>query len=452
MASLFSTGTRVAPLAILGALIQAFLGESVAAASAAADRRTADVVIAWNERLLTVAEAEDKFLTLKGVRAAAMMHLAMHDALNAIEPRYAPYTFTGSRPEADPIAAAAQAAYQVCVSEYPAQSAPLRSELVRWLVGSADGDSRAMAIELGKAAATATLARRLGDAWDGEVKYEWHPMAPGVYAEFHEHSNTPQGFVFGAGWAKAKPFMLRTPDQFRVPPPPAIDSDTYTAAYNEVKEAGRFESSARTPDQTHLALWWKDFVENSHNRLARQLAASEKLELWAGARMFALLNMSIADGYISVFDNKFFYNHWRPYTAIRWAANDGNPHTAQDLNWDNTHRHTYAFPSYPSAHGTVCAAAMTVLADTFGDRFAFAMETREVDSAGPLSPKIRMEPATRSFDSFSAAAMECALSRVYLGIHFRYDSMAGNKLGKHVGSYAVERYLAALRAPQPALE
>jgi len=115
-----------------------------------------------------------------------------------------------------------------------------------------------------------------------------------------------------------------------------------------------------------------------------------------------------------------------------------------DAQWDNLHKHTYAFPSYPSAHGTVCGAAMTVMADTFGEKRKFTMATPQVDKAGPGSGKIAMNPPTRSFESFPAAALECALSRVYLGIHFRYDSVAGNELGNNVGRYTLENYLKAL--------
>jgi hypothetical protein len=239
------------------------------------------------------------------------------------------------------------------------------------------------------------------------------------------------------------PFALEKSDQFRSPPPPPIQGAEYQRAYDEVKETGRFQSMARTVDQTHQALWWKDFAENSHNRLARDLVAREQLELAAAARMFALLNISIFDSYISVFDNKFFYNHWRPYTAIRWAAHDGNANTEAEETWTNTHRHTYPFPSYPSAHGTACAAAMTILADTFGTNYAFEMRTPVVDIAGPFSGKIEMHPPTRKFHSFEDAAMECAMSRVYLGIHFRYDSVEGNRLGKRIGKYISDRYLIA---------
>lgn len=408
-----------------------------------ADGRVHDpaLVIAWNERVLTVAEAEDHFLTLKGVRTAAMMHVAMHDALNSIDPRYAPYAYRADESDASPLAAAAQAAYDVAASQYPQQKKVWTNERKKWLHTTPDGPAKAKGIALGRAAAKAILKRRENDNWDAQAKYHWHPMAPGVYAEFSEHSGTPKGFIFGAGWSKMKPFMLTKAEQFRAPPPPSIRSHRYTAAFNEVKEVGRYASASRTPDQTHLAMWWKEFIESSHNRLARAIVTREGSDLWDSARLFALLNMSITDAYISVFDSKFFYNHWRPYTAIRWAAHDGNPDTIADPQWNNTHRHTYAFPSYPSAHGTATAAAMTILGKTFGDRYEFTMSTPQVEQAGPLSPKVRMVPPTRSFTSFSAAAHECALSRVYLGIHFRYDSEQGEQLGKKVGTFGWDHYL-----------
>ena len=416
------------------------LVRSVAWSGEPAEQRDgAAVIIEWNQQLLAAAEAEDGFLTLKGVRTAAMMHLAMHDALNAVRREYAPYVFTGNTPDADAIAAAAQAAYEIAANQYPKQTAQWQALLDRR--AGATGPARQSAAKLGKAVATAVLDSRKGDKWDQQAQYRFHPMGPGVYAEFREHSGTPDGFVFGAGWATVRPFMLSRPDQFRVGPPPAIDSAQYAQAFEEVKEVGSFASRTRTADQTHLAMWWKEFVESSHNRLARQLVASDRLDVRRAARLFALLNMAIFDGYVSVFDSKFFYNHWRPYTAIHWADKDGNPATEPDPQWNNLHRHTYAFPSYPSAHGTVCSAAMTVMADTFGERRKFTMETREVDKAGPLSGKIKMDPPTRSFESFPAAALECSLSRVYLGIHFRYDSLAGNELGNAVGRYAVEKFL-----------
>ncbi len=405
-------------------------------------RYTAELAIDWNQRILTLAEAEDHLLTLKGVRTASMMHLAMHDALNAIRRRYAPYSAALPRQhDADPIAAAAQAAYEVAAEQYPQRAAELSTELNRWLDLSEPGTPRDLGIALGKSAAAAIVVARSGDGWNREGAYEFRPAAPGVYADFHEHSGTPAGFVFGAGWANVVPFTFARPDELRAPPPPAIASRRYARAYVEVKEVGRAQGAVRTPDQTHLAFWWKDFVESSHNRLARQLAASEQLDLWRATRLFALLNASVLDGYVSSFNNKYFYNHWRPFTAVRFAGDDGNPATERDPQWNNAHGHTYPFPSYPSAHGTVCAAAMTVMADTFGDDFAFTMSTPSVSKAGPLSEKIPMQPPTRSFARFSDAAEECAASRVYLGIHFRYDSVEGNRLGTRIGRHAVRKFL-----------
>ena len=395
----------------------------------------------WNETVLEIAEAEDGFLTLKGLRTVTMMHIAMHDALSSVNGDYEIYAYGAVAREANPVVAASQAAFVVAADQYPDQKERLATIRDHWLRDIETGESQQAGKQLGKAAARAILANRKGDGWDAEAEYRWHPMAPGVYAEFQEHSGTPQGFVFGAGWAKARGFALDRPDQFRVPPPPAISSDGYTQAFNEVKEIGRFQSMSRTPGQTHIALWWKDFAENSHNRLARDLIEKEGLPLHEAVRLLALLNMAIFDGYVSSFDNKFHYNHWRPYTAIRWAENDGNPNTLPEETWTNTHRHTYAFPSYPSAHGTACAAAMTAFDDVFGEDYAFTMRIPIVDVAGPFSGKIEMHPPTRDFEDFSQAAMQCGLSRIYLGIHFRYDSVEGVRLGEMVGRNVVDNYL-----------
>ncbi len=394
-----------------------------AGAEARADDGAA-AVLRWNEAVLAAAEAEDGFLTLKGLRTASMMHLSMHDALSLTE---------GSNPEN----AAMFAAFVVATDQYPDLVERFEALLGDTLTGELSADDE----RLGRSLAEAIIASRDGDGWNGQPEYSWHPMGPGVYAEFSEHSGTPEGFIFGSGWAQARGFALTSPDQFMSPPPPAIDSRDYTRAFDEVRRLGRFQSMQRTPDQTHLALWWKDFVENSHNRLARDLAAREDLDMQTTARLFALLNTAIFDAYVASFSNKFHYNHWRPYTAIRWAEHDGNDQTVAEPTWNNTHRHTYAFPSYPSAHGTACAAAMTVLEDTFGGEYGFVMSTPSVDIAGPFSEKLAMDPPTRSFDSFQSAARECADSRVYLGIHFRYDSDAGNALGREVGMNVVEKLL-----------
>jgi len=407
------------------------------------DEYQPELVSTWNDKIINYAIAEDNLFTLKGVRTVSIMDVAIHDALNSISPKYETYAYNGIAPKANPIAAAAQAAYEVAVSQFPDKKNELSIELNRWLNSVKDEDSKEKGIQLGKASAQAIIKLRNNDTWNEESEYTWHPMAPGVYAEFSEHSETPIGFIFGAGWSKAKTFLLKSSDHFRSPPPPDISSPEYTEAYNEVKEVGATISGTRTIDQAHFAMWWKEFVEISLNRLANELIEKEKLNLWDATRSVALLNMTIYDAYVCVFDNKFFYNHWRPYTAIHWAAKDGNPDTEPDPNWNTLHKHTYPFPSYPSAHGTGSGAGMTVLANTlgFGDNYKFTMTVPEVDSAGPLSEKMKMNPPERNFNSFSEAAIEGAMSRLYLGIHFRYDSEEGNKLGVKIGEYASNNYL-----------
>ena len=408
---------------------------------------TGEIVSVWNKKVIDLAIAEDNLFTLKGVRTTSMMHVAMHDALNAIQPKYTTYAYKGDVPKANPIAAVAQAAYEVAVDQFPDKENELYLELNNWLSSVPNGDSKNQGINLGKASAAAILKMRNDDTWNEQSEYTWHPMAPGVYAEFNEHSGTPEGFIFGAGWSKAKTFLLPSSDYFRSPPPPEINSDSYTKAYNEVKEVGATVSATRTKDQAHYAMWWKEFVEVSLNRLASDLVLKEKIDLWTTTRSFALLNMTIYDAYVCVFDNKFFYNHWRPYTAIRWAANDGNPDTEPDTTWNTLHNHTYPFPSYPSAHGSGSGAGMTVIANTLGlgNEYAFTMTVPEVDSAGPMSEKMKMDPPERSFNSFSEAALEGAMSRLYLGIHFRYDSVEGNKLGVQIGEYASQNFLKPLK-------
>ncbi|MEM8486432.1 MAG: vanadium-dependent haloperoxidase [Bacteroidota bacterium] len=402
-------------------------------------------IVTWNQRVLHIAEQEDGFLTLKGLRTTAMMHLAIHDVLNHYDSRFETYKFApgdvANRSIATIEAAVNQAAYSVASNQYPDQQPALASLRDSLLVHIPDDDARKHGLEVGESAATLIMGTRQNDGWNTEATYQWHPMAPGVYAAFNEHSGTPDGFIFGAGWGQAAPFAFASDSLFTSPPPPAINSAAYTEAFNEVKSVGQQNSTTRSPDQTHLALWWKDFVENSHNRLARQLAQDTALPPHDAARLFALLNVSVYDAYINAFHNKFLYNHWRPYTAIRWAANDENPNTSPDTSWNNTHKHTYAFPSYPSAHGTACAAAVQAMKTTFGEPFAFTMTTASVDIAGPFSGKIPMKPATRSFASFDAAAKECAASRVYLGIHFRYDSDEGYTLGARVGKRVTNQYL-----------
>jgi hypothetical protein len=387
------------------------------------------VIVSWNSLAHDIAFAEDKFLTFKGQRALAMMHLAMHDALNAIVPIYEAYAYSGGPRLAHPIAAAAQAAHDVLAAQYPDQQSTFASELDRWLAHVPDGPLRDRGTSLGRDAAAAVLAQRNGDGWDVPGTYEFG-QAPGRY------QTTPpwNGFVAQPGFRFARPFVLELQDQFRPPPPPPLDSREYARAVREVKEYGAENSARRTEDQTAYAIWWMEFAEGSVNRLARTLATNRNLHLWQAARLFAHIGVALYDTYVATWDSKYVYDHWRPYTAIRAAETDGNPRTTPDEGWEPL-RPTPPFPEYVSAHSAACAASFGVLQDTFGRRTPFTMETT---TAPPGMP-------TRTFTSFEAAAAECADSRVRIGFHFRYATDTGLALGRQVARYALTRSLRALR-------
>lgn len=391
-------------------------------------RLRSDVIVSWNSLAHDIAFAEDQFLTFKGQRALALMHLAMHDALNAIVPVYEAYAYTSSTHFAHPVAAASQAAHDILVAQYSGQKARLTEHNEGWLAHAKDGALRERGIALGHAAAAALLARRAGDGWDFAGTYEFGD-APGRY------QTTPpwNGFVAQPGFRFAKPFVLEYAAQFRPSPPPPLQTTTYARAFREVKEYGAADSARRTDDQTAYAIWWMEFAEGSVNRLARQLASDQDVHLWSAARMFAHVALALYDTYVATWDAKYVYDHWRPHTAVRAAWSDRNPNTASDPTWEPL-RPTSPFPEYTSAHAAACAASFTVLQHAFGPRLPFTMETT---SAPPGMPR-------RTFASFDDAASECADSRVRLGWHFRYSTDAGLALGRQVARYALSHSLREL--------
>jgi hypothetical protein len=385
------------------------------------------ITVQWNAILSEIAFAEDQFQTFKGVRAYAMMHIAMHDALNAVVPLYRQFAFHRREPFAHPMAAAAQAARNVVVDQYPAAKARVDAELFNWLSQIPNGPAKTRGVALGQKTAAAILALRTNDGWDVQGSYVFS-KEPGDY------QTTPQwnGFVLQPGFRSAKTFGLRAPDQFRPDPPPPLNSREYAEAFNEVKDFGKKDSSVRTLDQTRYAIWWMEFAEGSLNRLARQLVTERRTKLWRATRMFALLNMSLFDSYVANWDSKYEYNHWRPFTAIREAERDNNESTETDTNWEPL-RTTPPFPEYVSAHSAVCSASFEILRRTYGDHVHFTMETT---TAPPEMPR-------RSFRTFSAAAAECADSRVRLGFHFRYSTNSGVALGRAVAAWNEEDHLTA---------
>lgn len=397
--------------------------------------RCDQIVLDWNLQTHQVIKAAEAYANpMAASRVLAMVHLAMHDAVNAAEPRYRSYAFNpqieGRRPRADAAVAAAQAAHDVLTSLYPKQKELVHPALDATLLDAGHGDAVEEGKKLGVAAAAAMLARRGSDGSRADEAYQ-----PGTRAG--EYRFVP-GFDFLAAphWRAVTPFSMRKPDQFRVAPPPALDSETYAAAFEEVKLAGsKAPDAKRSAEQTQYAAYWYEFSDIGWNRIARAVARDRPQDLWQRARTFALVNAVMADAYIAGWDSKMHYNFWRPVTAVRLAADDGNARTAADANWTPL-LPTPPVQDYPSTHSALGAGAAVVLAHAFGnDRVPFTMAS---PSALPDSPQ-------RSFNSFSAAARENADSRVRAGIHFRFATDAGLKLGEQIGRQAAAQFLAPVR-------
>jgi hypothetical protein len=389
---------------------------------------TSEVVVDWSRVVFEAALTDDGYVSFLGTRHQAMTHIAMHDALNAIDPRYEQYAYFGRNRGADPVAAAATAAHDVLVAVYPAQRPTLDAELATWLATVPDGAAKTEALALGAAAAAAIVAMREGDGTAVDLLSPGYTpgMQPGDYQFV-----PPYDFTFAEDFRYATPFGLKSPEQFRVPAPPSLRSRAYARAYNEVRSFGHLDSTARTTDQSNYANWWYEGAEIGWARVARVTATSETLDLWRAARMFALVNMALYDSYVAGWDSKFHWDFWRPYTAIRAGGIDGNRRTVGDATW-LSYLETPPVQDYPSTHSVLGAGAAEVLKRAFGtDHVPFSMDSLTALPANPV----------RSFETFTQAADENADSRVRAGIHFRFSTDQGQALGRTVGRYLVKHHL-----------
>jgi len=412
-----------------------------------------DAVLQWNQNAGDAAVAaciSPAPNPLHESRMYAMMHLAIHDALNAIELHSSPYAYRPQalHPNASPEAAVAGAARDVLVPLIQQLTPPfdnaaciqaavagVEADYTAALAAIPGGAAKTEGIALGQAAAAAIIALRTGDGSDTPLLDFNYPQGtqPGEY-RFTSPDTAP--FVFAPGWADVTPFVLKDSSQFRPGKPLRIDSKKYAADFNEVKSLGGdgvTTPSARTPEQTQIALFWVESSPLAWNRLARAVSAGQQLDLWQNARLFGLLNMAMADGYIGSFEAKRFYNFWRPITAIRLAATDGNPDTAADPTWTPL-RETPVITDHDSGHSVEGGAAAAVLAGFFGtDHIGFTVCSMTLD---PGSTCVDPSPVLRTFSSFSQAANENGESRILVGFHFRRAVEEGIQHGGKIGNRA----------------
>ena len=379
-----------------------------------------DVIMDWNAKADAIA-AEKQITPSPHARALAILHVAMFEAVNAIERRYNPYKLNLTADSStSKEAAAASAGYHVLVALYPDQKTDLDATFVAMLAGIVEGESKTKGVDLGKKAAADIIALRADDGADAPESYRPH-TSPGVYVP----TMVPLNSTVGA-WT---PWTMTASAQFRPAPPPALNSETWTRDLNEIRELGGRNSTTRTAEQTTIGRFWFLTGARTYNPIVRQVATAKDMDVVDCARLYALVAMAGADASISVFDAKYAYYLWRPVTAIRNADQTDNPATPRDPAWlplGDTPMH----PEYPCAHCITSAAVSAVLQSVAGT------EVGEISLTSPTAPGV-----TRKWTRLQDYSDEVALARIYAGFHYRFSAEVGKEMGKKIGEQAVTTQL-----------
>ena len=396
-----------------------------------------DVILQWNRVLgQTIQIPNAHPPTILPVRSFAMMHLAMFDAANSIDGSYMPYlTEVRGVRNASMKAAAAQAAHDVLVGLYPNQQAIFAGELSNSLTGISPIQAfRGRAV--GRVVAQRMLANRAGDGWSAAWTPYLLPPTPGNWQELFP--GPYPGFAVFTNYPGVTPFALTQNTQFLPAPPPALSSAEYAASFNEVKLLGAAISPTRTPDQTLTAFLWANppVSDALMFGVVRTTALTRNNSTIENARLFALIFMAYHDALQTTFTSQYTYGLWRPVTAIRRAAEDGNADTMPDANWESLlgAQGTPPHPSYASNASSASASLATMLA-LFYERDDVQFQ---INFGG--SPNV-----IRNYRNFSALTNEIARSRVYGGVHFPFDTAAGQSAGRSVANYVFLNYLTPRR-------
>ena len=393
-----------------------------------------NAVVQWNRTLLVIVRTPGAQPgTVHPTRSFAILHAAIYDAVNAIDRTHRPYLvrLSGVPRDASQEAAAAAAAHQVLVALYPGFQAALDTALQQSLAQIPDGSDKAEGIRIGQTVADRILALRSNDGSNAKPIPYVFGTAPGDY------QSTPPNFPAQpqfTHWSRVTPFALERASQFRPGPPPALTSDTYSDAFNQIKSLGIVNSTTATADEALTGRFWNGAIQNYWNEIAQTASVAHSLTTAQSARLFALLNLSFADDVIAFYDAKYTYSFWRPVTAIRAADPGINPETVADPNWLPEVGKTAPDPSYPGAHAVISASGAEVLISFFERDHAEFHVTSEV-----------LPGVERSFTSISAAAEEATLSRIFGGQHFRFDLITGQRLGRDVADFVLDNFLTSVR-------
>jgi membrane-associated phospholipid phosphatase len=419
--------TSIGIVLVIGALVGTLVLTSTLTTGAKGNTANASsgaIVIAWNKELLHIVQTPGaQPATVHPTRSYAILHAAIYDAVVSITRDASPYLFSVPAPStARADAAAAQAGHDTLVALYPKWKAALDQQLASELAAIPNGAGKQQGILVGQAVAARLIAIRANDG----SAITPQPFVPGNQPG--NYQLTPPKFaapVF-TNWGNVTPFVLNNAAQFRPGPPPALTSQAYAQAINEVKSLGQNTSTTRTPEQTVIGKFWAGPIWNTWNEIAENAALAHHTNLENTARLFAVLNLSFADSTITFYDAKYHYLLWRPVTAIRLADTDGNPATVGDPTWTPL-APTALDPSYPGAHSTISSAGATVLSAFFGNQ-------DQIRVTSDVLPGV-----IRTFTSYSDVATEAGLSRIYAGQHTRIDHEAGLALGHAVAQFVLHR-------------
>jgi len=394
-----------------------------------------DAVIAWIDTMIQVIKGDIANVGMAS-RTLAMVSGAVYDAVNDVERTRSVYKFDVQAPTgASASAAASQAAYTVlsALTMDPDMKRLLEVRMAQSLAAVPSATACAEGVAVGCEVAQSMLAWRANDGSSKTVPYvagtapgQWRPTPPTFQS------------AWGPEWGQVATFAITKPaSRFLAPPPPALDSPEYAKNLNQVESLGAVKSTTRTPEQTQIGNFWSYDTPKTgtppihYDEIAATIALQQHNSLTQDARLFGLVNLAMADAGIAAWNTKYTYDRWRPVTAIQRANTDGNPATVADRVWmplgspgdPGQPNFTPPFPSYVSGHATFGAALFTILADFYGtDKTHFTLTS-------DILPGV-----SRSYDSFSQASLENAMSRIYLGIHFWFDETTGMKMGKAIAT------------------
>ncbi len=402
----------------------------VLAASAFATAAHADVIVDWNQELLSAIEATN-MAPPRAARAMAMVHTAQFEAVNSIDRNFRSHQQYFNCPTAtNKEAAAAQAAADVMLNLFPTRVTQINSRLNAQLNAIPNGITKTDGVTLGSQSALAMLNNRSTDNSTNSVTFT-NGTQPGAWRTVPASAS-----AILPHWGSVRPFVVNSSSQFAAPAVPSLTSDQYTAAYNEVKELGSLNSATRTQYQTDTAFLWRAggntvTPPGQWNKVAQQVATGQNLSIEQSSRLFALLGLAVADAGVTAWETKYTQLFWRPETGIQLGDTDGNANTAGDATWVPLFA-TPNHPSYTSGHSTFSSAAAAILRNFVGsDSFNFT---------------VTGDGRTRDYSSFTDAMNEAGMSRIYGGIHWQFDNVGGLAAGTGIGNWVFGN---ALAVPTP---